>query len=170
MVSGNTWCVMVVGMRLRSFAHSTSIPTTGKRENTYTTFPYDLRPDNKKHNCYSCPMWRAVAWTELPTSILCAGSEWVELHCRVWLKDTLLGQSTLPVPATSWMYHMAFIQANNKYLGDSSPFICDAVLLGEHQQFKGNVNDHPFSDTCHIIQDLNPQQTPMRTPTVTNLP
>jgi len=39
MVSGNTWCDMVVGMRLKSFAHSTSIPTTGKRENTYTTFP-----------------------------------------------------------------------------------------------------------------------------------
>jgi len=53
-VSGNTWFIMVVGVRLKSFAHSTSIPTTGKRENTYTTFPYDLRPEHKKHNCYSC--------------------------------------------------------------------------------------------------------------------
>jgi len=73
------------------------------------------------------------------------------------------------------MYHMAFIQANNSYLGDSPPFRCDAVLLDEHQHFKGitilqNVSDHSFSDTCHIIQDLNPQQTAMRTPTLTNLP
>jgi hypothetical protein len=63
---------------------------------------------------------------------------------------------------------MVLIQANNNYLGDSPPFICDAVLLGEHQQHSitmlQNVSDHSFSDTCHIVQDLNPQQTPMRTP------
>jgi hypothetical protein len=53
MVSGNTWCVTLEGMRLKSFAHSTSIPTTGSRENTYTTLPYDLRPDSTEHNFYS---------------------------------------------------------------------------------------------------------------------
>jgi len=65
---------------------------------------------------------------------------------------------------------MAFIQANNNYLGESLPFRCDTVLLDEHQHFKGITILQNVSDTCHILQDLNPQQTAMRTPTLTNLP
>jgi hypothetical protein len=57
-VCWNTWCVVLVGIRPSSFVHSTSVPNTGNNENTYTTFPYDLRPDNKKqimlHCWYKC--------------------------------------------------------------------------------------------------------------------
>jgi hypothetical protein len=47
-VCGNTWCDVLVGVRPKSFVLSTNVPNTGNSENTYTTFPYDLRPSNKQ--------------------------------------------------------------------------------------------------------------------------
>lgn len=86
-VCENTWCIVLVGIRPSSFVHSTSVPSTGNSENTYTTFPYDLRPDSKEYTLlhYWCRCHLKLVYTKC---------DWIQAG---WWAQYLAGTGTSAV-------------------------------------------------------------------------